>query len=171
MKYVSGETIIDITKKYVEVYYNKLGNKEKNILDKDVEDFTGFSNYLELIEYLFNSSDTHYPDLYNCDEGFIHSDFLAQVVVNGKPYSMYACWVTFGGFCPYISNLYFMAVVPCFAYYEFVEQTNTDGTVGSNMKAEKMYSYEIKKVDYPEWVNIMKKSDILKLVPKKTRSL
>ena len=70
MKFISGETIIDITKKYVEVYYNKLGDGEKNMLDIYVESCTSFSNYLELTEFILNSSEIHYPDLYNCDEQF-----------------------------------------------------------------------------------------------------
>ena len=34
-----------------------------------------------------------------------------------------------------------------------------------------MYSCEIDEDDYPEWVNIMKKSDILKLITKKIQSI
>ena len=171
MKYVSGKTIIDITKKYVKVHYNKLGDSEKSMLDEYVESFTGFSDHVELTEFLLNSSETHYPDLYNCDEQFLHNKYLDEVVLNDKSYMKFACWVTFGDFCPHMPNLYFLEDIPCFAYYEFVDQTNTDGTVGANMKADKMYSYEIDKDDYPEWVNIMKKSDIAKLVPKKTKSV
>ena len=172
MKFISGETIIDSTKKYVEVCYNKLGDKERNILDEYVRNCTSFSKYPELTEEcIFNSSEIHYPDLYNCDEHFLHSKYLDTVVVNGKSYMMFACWVTFGDFCPYVSGLYFFGDIPCFAYYEFVDQTNTNGTVGANMKAEKMYSCEIDKDDYPKWVNIMGKRDLLKLVPKTARIL
>ena len=33
MNFVSGETIVDISKKYVEVCYNKLGDDEKSMID------------------------------------------------------------------------------------------------------------------------------------------
>ena len=171
MKFVSGKTITDTTKKYVEVQYNKLGDAEKSILNEYVSNCTDFSDYLGLTEYLFNIADTHYPDLYRCGEEFLHNKFLKEVVVNGKSYMMFACWVWFGDLCPCIRGLYIFEDIPCFAFYEFVDQTNTDDTVGANMKADKMYSCEIDKEDYPEWVNIMKKSDILKLIPKGTRSL
>lgn len=168
MKFISGETIIDSTKKYIEVQYNKLDDVWKSMLNEYVQGCTCFSNYLELTEFILDSSESHYPDLYNCDERFLHNKYLDNVEVNGKTYMMFACWITFGDFCPYIPNLSIFNDIPCFAYYEFVDQTNTNGTVGANMKAEKMYSCEIDKDDYPEWVNIMKKSDILKLVPKTT---
>ena len=171
MNFVSGETIADISKKYVEVCYNKLGDDEKSMTDMYVSSCTGFSNYPELAEYVFDSSEIHYPDLYNCNEQFLHNKYLRKVVVNGKTYMMFVCWVTFVDICPCIPNFDFLEDVPCLAYYEFVDQTNANGTVGANMRADKMYGYEIEKKDYPEWVNIMKKSVILKLVPKGTRSL
>ena len=171
MKFISGEAISEITKKYVKTHYKKLGSVEKSMLDEYVVSFTGFSNHVELTEFLLNSSEIRYPDLYNCDEQFLHNKYLREVVINGKSYMQFACWVTFGDFCPHMPNLYFLEDVPCFAYYEFVDETNSDGTVGFSMKADKMYSCEIDKDDYPEWVNIMKKSDILKLITKKIQSI
>ena len=171
MKFISGEAISVVTEKYIKTYYKKLNDDKKNMLNEYVEAFTGFSSYPEFIEYLFYSSECHYPDLYNCDEEFLHNKYLREVIVNGKTYMMFACWVTFGDFCPHMPNLYFLEDIPCFAYYEFVDQTNANGTVGANMKADKIYSCEIDKDDYPEWVNIMKTSDILKLIPKKILSL
>ena len=51
MKFISGETIIDSTKKYVEVQYNKLDDMWKNMLNEYVQGCTCFSNYLELTEF------------------------------------------------------------------------------------------------------------------------
>ena len=171
MKFISEETIIDSTKKYIEVQYNKLDDQCKNMLDEYVQGSTCFSNYLELTEYVLDSSEIHYPDLYNCDERFLHSKYLNKVVVNSKTYMMFACLVTFGDIFPYMPNFYFFNDIPCFAFYEFVDQTNTNGTVGSNMEADKMYSCEIDKDDYPKWVNIMGKRDLSKLVPKTAKIL
>ena len=168
MKFVSGKTIIDSTKKYVEVQYNKLDDKWKNMLNEYVQDCTCYSNYLELTEFVLDSAEIHYPDLYNCNERFLKSKYLDKVIVNSKTFMMFACWVTFGDIFPYMPNFYFFNDIPCFAFYEFVDNTNTDGTVGFSMKADKMYSCEIDKDDYPEWVNIMGKRDLLKLVPKTT---
>ena len=151
MKFISEETILDSSEKYIETYYN-------------LDDY--FRN--QIIECL---KESHYPDLYNCDERFLHSKYLNKVVVNGKSYMMFACWVTFDDFCSCIPDMFSLDDVPCFAYYEFVDQTNTNGTVGSNMEADKMYSCEIDKDDYPEWVNIMGKRDLSKLVPKTAKIL